>query len=104
MEGDLISVVVPVYNVEKFLDRCMANLLSQTYKDYEILLIDDGSKDSSGALCDRYAAICDNVRVFHKDNGGLGSARNYGIKHAKGNYVCFIDSDDQVTKEYLYHL
>lgn len=104
MQDDLISVVVPVYNVEHFLDRCITSLLCQTYKNYEILLIDDGSKDSSGVLCDRYAATYDNVRVFHKDNGGLGSARNYGMERAKGKYVCFIDSDDQITRDYLYYL
>lgn len=101
MNNALISVIVPVYNVEKYLDRCITSLLHQTYKNYEILLIDDGSKDSSGMLCDIYAGNYENVSVFHKTNGGLGSARNYGIDRAKGKYICFVDSDDQVEENYL---
>lgn len=104
MKNALISVIVPVYNVEKYLERCIISLLRQTYKNYEILLIDDGSKDSSGTLCDIYAGNYDNISVFHKANGGLGSARNYGIERAKGEYVCFVDSDDQVEENYLYSM
>lgn len=95
-EGYLFSVIVPVYNVKDCLDRCMDSLLQQDFpKDrYEILLIDDGSTDSSGIQCDGYAQRHPNVKAFHKKNGGLSSARNYGIDRACGQYVLFVDSDD----------
>ena len=95
MKG-LISVIVPVYNAEKYLCRCIDSILAQTYKDFELLLIDDGSKDSSGAICDEYAAKDSRVRVFHKENGGVGFARNVGLDHAQGDWVTFVDSDDWV--------
>lgn len=90
------SVIVPVYNVEAYLERCMASLLAQPRELCEILLVDDGSTDHSGELCDQYAWSCSNVRVFHKKNGGLSSARNYGMDRAEGEYVLFVDSDDRV--------
>lgn len=89
-----ISVIVPVYNVEKYLDRCIQSVLSQTYTNFELLLINDGSTDSSGVVCDKYAKMDSRVRVFHKQNGGLSSARNVGISNALGEYVIFLDSDD----------
>ena len=89
-----ISVIVPVYNTEKYLRRCIDSVLAQTYQDFELLLIDDGSKDSSGAICDEYAEKDTRVRVFHKENGGVSSARNLGLDNAKGEWVTFIDSDD----------
>lgn len=92
----LISVVVPVYNVEKFLPQCIDSLLAQTHPNMEIILVDDGSTDESGAICDGYAARCKNVRVIHKKNGGLSSARNAGIAAASGKYIGFVDSDDFV--------
>lgn len=104
MKEELISVIVPVYNVEHHLERCIHSILNQTHLNYEVLLIDDGSKDFSGMLCDKFAKAYDKVKVFHKKNGGLGSARNYGIEHATGKYVCFIDSDDQVDRDYLKYL
>lgn len=104
MQEELISVIVPVYNVENYLERCMISLLNQRYTNYEVLLIDDGSKDSSGKLCDKFATVHDKVKTFHKENGGLGSARNYGMEHAVGKYVCFVDSDDQVDRDYLKEL
>lgn len=90
----LISVIVPVYNVESYLRRCVDSLLTQTYQNLEILLVDDGSPDGSGAICDEYAAKDPRVRVIHKENGGLSSARNIAIDQAKGEYLTFVDSDD----------
>lgn len=90
----LVSIIVPVYNAEKYLNRCIDSILSQTMTDFELILIDDGSKDESGRICDEYAAKDARVRVIHKPNGGVSSARNLGIDHAKGKYIIFIDSDD----------
>lgn len=98
----MVTLVVPIYNMERYLPRCMASLLNQTCTDYEILLIDDGSTDSSGVLCDRYAeANPAFVRVVHKENGGLSSARNAGIDHARGEFIIFPDPDDWVEPGYL---
>lgn len=91
-----ISVIVPVYNTEKYLDRCIQSILAQTYTDFELLLIDDGSTDSSGAICDRYAEQDSRVRVFHKENGGVSSARNLGLDNAKGDWIGWVDSDDYI--------
>lgn len=90
-----ISVIVPVYNVEKYLEECVESVLSQTFTDYELLLIDDGSTDSSGDLCDQIAKRDTRVRVFHKSNGGLSSARNKGMDEAEGDWIVFLDSDDK---------
>ena len=89
-----ISVIVPVYNVEMFLRRCIDSILAQTFTDFELLLIDDGSKDKSGEICDEYATKDVRIRVFHKQNGGVSSARNVGLNHAIGEYICFCDADD----------
>lgn len=97
----MISIIVPVYNSEKYLDQCIQSILAQTYTDFELLLIDDGSTDSSSAICDRYAEQDSRVRVFHKENGGVSSARNLGLDNAKGEWVTFIDSDDLVKSDYL---
>ena len=91
-----ISVNIPVYNTEKYLHRCIDSVLAQTYQDLELLLIDDGSKDSSGAICDEYAAQDARVKVFHKENGGVSSARNVGLDHAQGEWITFVDSDDYI--------
>lgn len=91
-----ISVIVPVYNTEKYLHRCIDSILAQTFTDFELLLIDDGSKDNSGTICDEYAAKDSRVRVFHKENGGVSSARNLGLDNARGEWICFCDSDDYV--------
>ena len=91
-----ISVIVPVYNTEKYLHHCIDSILSQTFIDFELLLIDDGSKDSSGTICDEYAAKDNRVRVFHKENGGTSSARNMGLDNARGEYITFVDSDDWI--------
>lgn len=95
----LISVIVPVYNVEAFLEKCVDSLLAQTHKELEIILVDDGSKDNSGKLCDELQKKDDRIRVIHKENGGLSSARNAGIEIAKGEYFGFVDSDDYVEPE-----
>ena len=95
----LISVIVPVYNTMEYLPRCVDSLRGQTYENLEILLVDDGSTDESGALCDRYAAEDSRIRVFHKENGGSSSARNLGMAQARGAYFGFVDSDDYVDKE-----
>ena len=90
----LLTVVIPVYNVEKYLKRCVESVLVQEWNNYDILLIDDGSNDSSPRICDDYAKVYDFISVIHKKNGGLSEARNTGISHAKGDYVYFPDSDD----------
>lgn len=99
--NDLISVIIPVYNVEKYLRECVDSVLSQTYSNLEILLIDDGSTDSSGEICDEYATRDGQIRVIHQKNGGLSAARNAGLDAASGQYICFIDSDDFVAPHFL---
>lgn len=99
-----ISVIVPVYNAEKYLRRCIDSVLAQTYTDFELLLIDDGSKDKSGEICDEYAQKDARVRVFHKENGGVSSARNLGLDNAKGEWITFVDSDDWAKPYYIEHL
>lgn len=95
----LLSIIVPVYKVEKYLPRCLDSILAQTYKNLEVLLIDDGSPDNSGAICDEYASRDNRIRVFHKENNGVSSARNLGLKEAKGEYIGFVDSDDFIASE-----
>lgn len=92
----VVSVIVPVYNVEKYLDRCIDSIVNQTYSDLEIILVDDGSVDSSGRLCDEWKRKDDRIVVIHKENGGLGNARNTGIEAATGDWISFIDSDDYI--------
>ena len=102
----LISVIVPVYNVEDYLRKCLDSIVNQTYKNLEIILIDDGSTDNSGIICDEYAAKDNRIRVIHKANGGLSDARNAGLKIAKGEYIGFVDSDDYIAEdmyEFLYN-
>ena len=98
MDIPLISIIVPVYNSEKTLNRCVDSILNQTFQDWELLLIDDGSTDRSGKLCDEYALKDQRIKVFHKKNGGVSSARNTGLDHAKGEWITFIDSDDEIPK------
>ena len=97
----MISVIVPVYNVEKYLRRCVDSILGQTYSDFELLLVDDGSPDGCPQICDEYAARDSRVRVIHKPNGGLISARNAGILAARGDYVCIVDGDDRALGNML---
>lgn len=101
---ELISVIIPVYNVEKYLERCMYSVLNQTYKNLEIILVDDGSPDASGKICDEYLEKDNRIKVIHKANGGLSSARNAGLEIIKGEYVLFIDSDDWIELDMLQHL
>lgn len=102
--GKKISVVVPVYKVEQYLDRCVESILNQTYHDFELILVDDGSPDNSGNLCDNWARKDSRINVIHKSNGGLSSARNAGLDEATGEYVTFIDSDDVIHWDYLAYL
>lgn len=95
------SLIVPVYNVEKYLCKCLDSILSQNYTDFELLLIDDGSTDKSGDICDEYSTLHKNIKVYHKENGGLSEARNYGLRYAKGDYIVFIDSDDWIESNSL---
>lgn len=94
MMETLISVIIPIYKCEKYLEQCVRSVLSQTYSNLEILLIDDGSPDSCPQICDAFAEKDKRIKVFHKINGGVSSARNMGLDHATGSYICFVDSDD----------
>lgn len=99
-----ISIVVPIYNKAQYLSNTIKSILSQSFKDFELLLIDDGSTDDSGMICDRFALMDSRVKTFHNSNLGVSAARNYGIEKAKGVYISFIDADDYVEKDYLYKL
>ena len=101
MMGEKISVIVPVYNVEAYLERCVESILQQTYAHFELILINDGSTDSSGQICDHLASQYENIKVYHIENAGVSNARNMGIQLATGSWVTFIDSDDFVTQDYL---
>lgn len=97
----MVTVIIPIYNVEKYLSKCLESVINQTYRDLEIILIDDGSTDNSGKICDRYDQKDDRIKVVHQTNGGLSAARNTGIDIATGQYITFIDSDDYVTENYI---
>lgn len=96
-----ISVIIPVYNVEAYLSKCVDSVLNQSYQNFEVILVDDGSKDQSGGICDAYAKKDARVKVIHKQNEGLSSARNKGLDHATGNYYYFLDSDDYIAEDTL---
>lgn len=96
----MISVIVPIYNVENYLEDCINSILSQSYKELEIILVDDGSPDSCGKICDKYSKKDSRITVIHKDNGGLSDARNTGIDAANGEYLSFVDSDDLLHKDF----
>lgn len=98
---ELISVVIPVYNVEKYLNRCVKSVINQTYRNLEILLVDDGSPDNCPQICEEWAKKDERIRVIHKKNAGLGMARNTGIQNASGKYICFFDSDDYVAHDII---
>lgn len=104
MKKPLISIIVPVYKSERTIKRCIDSLLVQTYNNFELILVDDGSTDNSGNICDEYKKKDNRVYVIHKNNEGVSSARNAGLNAAGGNYITFIDSDDYVTNRYLEHL
>lgn len=97
----MITVIVPVYNVEKYLIKCIDSIITQTYKDLEIILVNDGSTDNSGKICDKYKSKDKRIKVIHKDNGGLSDARNCGLKISNGEYIVFLDSDDWVDENYI---
>lgn len=98
-----LSIIVPVYKIRRYLQRCIESILQQTYTDYELILVDDGSPDGCGSVCDRFALECDKVKVIHKKNGGLSSARNAGIAAAKGEYITFVDGDDTIASGTYYY-
>lgn len=97
----MISIIIPVYKVEQVINRCIESVLKQSYKDWELLLIDDGSPDNSGIICNEYATKDNRIKVLHKENGGVSSARNMGLDRAKGDWIVFIDGDDTITSDYL---
>lgn len=101
MQKELISVIVPIFNNKKFLTRCINSILTQTYKNIEVLLIDDGSNDGSSEICDKYTFIDSRIKVYHIKNSGVSTARNYGLDNVKGKYVCFVDSDDYIDNKYV---
>ena len=96
-----ISVIVPVYNVEQYLDRCVNSIVQQTYQNLEIVLIDDGSPDQCPQMCDEWSKKDNRIKVVHKENGGLSSARNAGLDTASGEYIAFVDSDDYIDNQML---
>ena len=99
----LVSVVVPVYNVEPYLHRCVDSILTQTYQNLEVILVDDGSPDNCSIICDEYAKLDPRIHVIHKENGGVSSARNAALDAARGDYVTFVDSDDYLLSDiYIY--
>ncbi len=100
----MVSVIVPVYNMQWSLSACIDSILSQSFKDFEVILVDDGSSDASGRICDDYAEKDSRVRVFHKANAGVSSARNVGLDNANGEWIAFVDSDDYIQENYLYYL
>lgn len=101
MKEDLVSIIIPVYNVLPYLENCLNSVLNQTYKNIEVILIDDGSTDGSGEICDKYASQDDRIIVFHQKNKGQSVARNVGLELAKGKYVSFVDSDDYINKKMI---
>ena len=103
-ENDLISVVIPVYNVEQYLPKCIESIMNQTYKNLEIILVNDGSTDGSQKICEEYKSIDNRIKIINKENGGLSDARNVGIDNSSGNYITFIDSDDYIDDDYVYTL
>ena len=96
-QPELISIIVPVYKVEKYLDKCVESIVEQTYKNLEIILVDDGSPDNCSAMCDEWAQKDSRIKVIHKENGGLSSARNAGLDACTGEYIYFLDSDDYIA-------
>ena len=101
MEGILITIVVPVYNVEKYIEACLYSIMKQTYKNIEVVIVDDGSTDKSGDICDDFSKIDSRAKVVHQSNIGLSGARNKGISIASGKYITFVDSDDLLYPTYI---
>ena len=101
MDKNRLSIIIPVYNAEEYLDRCLHSIIDQGFTSYEVILVDDGSTDSSPLICDRYSATDPRFRTLHKPNGGVSSARNAGLELAKGEYIMFLDSDDWIDEDFL---
>ena len=101
MNNTKVSIIVPLFNAEKFAKRCIESVLMQTFKNYELILIDDGSKDKTGEICDKYAEKDTRIKVIHKNNGGVSSARNTGLDMAKGEWITFLDADDWIEPNFL---
>lgn len=99
--SDLITVIIPVYNVSDYISRTINSVLCQTYKDWELILVDDGSTDDSGDICEAYSATDERIKVIHQKNGGVSSARNMGIELSSGKYIAFIDGDDYISEYYF---
>ena len=99
MDEKLVSVIIPAYNIEDYIGRCLDSIISQTYKNLEIIVVDDGSRDRTGEILDNYAKKDRRIKVIHKENGGVSSARNKGIEVAEGDYIGFIDGDDLIEPE-----
>lgn len=97
----MVSIIVPIYNVEQYISKCIESILAQTYRDFELILVDDGSPDMCGTICDEYAKQDSRVHVIHQENKGVSAARNAGISLAKGEYISFIDGDDYVEKDFF---
>ena len=97
----LLSIIVPIYNVEQYLDRCIQSILNQTYQNLEIILVDDGSTDNSGEICDAFMMQDERVRVFHQENQGAAQAKNVGLREARGQYITIVDSDDIVKENMI---
>lgn len=102
--SDKVSIVIPIYNVEKFLSKCIESVINQSYSNLEIILVDDGSADNSGVICDNYSKQDSRIKVIHKTNAGVSAARNAGIEAATGKYICFVDGDDYIMKDYVSYL
>lgn len=100
----LLSIIVPIYNIEQFLEQCIDSILSQSFTDFELILVNDGSTDSCGDICDRYATNDSRIRVIHKENGGLVSARKAGLKNASGTYISYVDGDDWIDSDMYHHM
>lgn len=101
MSNEKVSVIVPIYKVEKYLDRCVQSIRNQTYRNLEIILVDDGSPDNCPQMCDTYAKQDDRIRVIHKENGGVSDARNVGVRNAKGKFIAFVDPDDKIHSQMI---
>jgi len=101
MATPTISIIVPVYNTEKYLEKCLKSILDQSFHDFEVLCIDDGSTDESGAICDLFHEKDERYNIYHRKNSGVSSSRNFGLEHAKGKYIVFVDSDDYISPEHL---
>ncbi len=101
MENKKVSVIVPIYNVERYLEKCLDSIIGQTHKNLEIILVDDGSTDKCGEICDKYASMDKRIKVIHQKNGGQSNARNRGLKIMHGDFVCFVDADDEIKKDFV---